>query len=103
VTFKFCDLVFMTGLLPRHGNVQRGRAPEYVRPLMGCSQEGQLGAITLMLCDAEDEGTRNRSVAACPLWVKSRNVRRNKSCPLYPRERTFAAHWRMSAKCQKRT
>ena len=73
MTFKFCDLVFMTGLLPRHGNVQRGRAPEHVRPLMECSQEGELGATTLVLCDAENEGTRNRSVAACPLWVKSRH------------------------------
>jgi enamine deaminase RidA (YjgF/YER057c/UK114 family) len=24
----------------------------------------------------------------CPLWVKSRHLRRNKSCPLYPQQRT---------------
>src|SRR5512132_113349 len=23
----------------------------------------------------------------CPLWVKSRHLRRNKACPLYPRQR----------------
>jgi len=74
----------MNGLLPRHGNVQRGRAPEHVRPLMGCSQEGQLGATTLVLRDAEDEGTRNRSVAACPLWVKSGHLQCQTPCPLYP-------------------
>src|SRR5262249_49223464 len=26
---------------------------------------------------------------ACPLWVKSAHSRRKKSCPLYPRKRTF--------------
>ena len=25
----------------------------------------------------------------CPLWVKSRHVQRKRSCPLYPRKRTF--------------
>src|SRR5262245_63618841 len=27
----------------------------------------------------------------CPLWVKSRHVRRKTSCPLYPRKRTSVA------------
>ena len=39
----------------------------------------------------------------CPLWVKSRHVRRKKSCPLYPRERTYAVQLGMSALGQKRT
>jgi len=33
----------------------------------------------------------------CLLWVKSRHLRRNKSCPLYPRKRTCAVHVPMSA------
>jgi len=33
----------------------------------------------------------------CPLWVKSRHMRRNKSCPLYPRKRTCAVHQPVSA------
>ena len=37
-----------------------------------------------------------------PFWVKSRHLRRNKSCPLDPQKRTCAAHKPMSAKCQKR-
>src|SRR5262249_38389515 len=36
------------------------------------------------------------------LWVKSRHSRRKKSCPLYPRKRTFAVQKRMSALGQKR-
>ena len=40
---------------------------------------------------------------ACPLRVKSRHSRRKKSCPFYPRKRTFALHQRMSAMGQKRT
>src|SRR5260221_4040585 len=39
----------------------------------------------------------------CPLWVKSRHSRCNKSCPLYPRKRTLALHKSMSALCQKPT
>jgi hypothetical protein len=39
----------------------------------------------------------------CPLWVKSRHVRRKKPCPLYPRKRTCAVQLVMSALCQKRT
>ena len=42
-------------------------------------------------------------LARCPLWVKSRHVQRKRSCPLYPRKRTFAVQFGMSAKCQKRT
>jgi hypothetical protein len=34
--------------------------------------------------------------------VKSRHLRCKKSCPLYPRKRTFAAHLGMSAKGKKR-
>src|SRR5262249_39772254 len=37
---------------------------------------------------------------SCPLWVKSRHVRRKKPCPLYPRKRTCAVQLRMSAKAQ---
>ena len=36
----------------------------------------------------------------CPLWVISRHVRRNKSCPLYPQKRTCAVQLGMSALCQ---
>ena len=39
----------------------------------------------------------------CPLWVKSRHLRCKKACPFYPQKPTCAAHWRMSAKCQKQT
>jgi hypothetical protein len=39
----------------------------------------------------------------CPLWVKSRHVRRKKSCPLNPRKRTCAVRLAMSAMGQKRT
>jgi hypothetical protein len=38
----------------------------------------------------------------CPLWVKRRHVRRNRSCPLYPRKRTCAVLG-MSAKGQNQT
>jgi hypothetical protein len=34
--------------------------------------------------------SRPFSVSECPLWVKSRHSRCNKSCPLYPRKRTLA-------------
>ena len=36
----------------------------------------------------------------CPLWVKSRHLRCNNSCPLYPRKQTCAAQLGMSALCQ---
>src|SRR5262245_9649651 len=32
---------------------------------------------------------------------QKRTLRRKKRCPLYPRKRTFAVHWRMSALGQK--
>src|SRR5262245_59253773 len=59
-----------------------------------------------MLCNQKFIPDARSSYAlsvACPLWVKSRYSRRKKSCPLYPRKRTFAVHQRMSAKGQKRT
>src|SRR5262249_21926156 len=39
----------------------------------------------------------------CLLWVKSRHLRRKKSCPLYPRKRTCAVQLGTSALGQKRT
>ena len=36
----------------------------------------------------------------CPLWVKSRHLQCTPSCLLYPRKRTCAAHYSMSALCQ---
>ena len=39
----------------------------------------------------------------CPLWVKSRHVQRERTCPLYPRKQTCAVQLGMSAKCQQRT
>jgi hypothetical protein len=39
----------------------------------------------------------------CPLWVKSRHLRRKTACPLYSQERTCAAHAAMSALGHKRT
>src|SRR4029078_4495870 len=39
----------------------------------------------------------------CPLWVKSRHVRRKTSCPLYARKRTCAVQTVMSALGQKQT
>ena len=38
-----------------------------------------------------------RRKEACPLWVKSRHMRRNKSCPLYPQKQTCAVQLGMSA------
>jgi len=51
-------------------------------------------------CCASDIPALPASPPYCPLWVKSRHARRNKSCLLYPRKRTFAAESGMSAKCQ---
>jgi hypothetical protein len=34
-------------------------------------------------------GRSDQANPKCPLWVKSRHLRRNKSCPLYPRKRTL--------------
>src|SRR5262249_36729997 len=50
-----------------------------------------------MLCDAANW------VARCPLWVKSRHPHCTKSCPLYPRKRTYAVQQLISAMGQKRT
>ena len=36
----------------------------------------------------------------CPLWVISGHLQCKTPCPLYVQKRTFAAHKRMSAKCQ---
>ena len=33
-------------------------------------------------------------IPECPLWVKSGHVQRKKACPLYPRKRTCALHYR---------
>ncbi len=46
---------------------------------------------------------RFRAMPACPLWVISRHLHRNKSCLLYPRKRTCAVQLGMSALGQKRT
>src|SRR5262245_36777298 len=40
-------------------------------------------------------------VSQCPLWVKSRLMQCNMSCPLYPRKRTCAVQLGMSALGQK--
>src|SRR5690242_10966928 len=48
---------------------------------------------------AEDYSSSSRP---CPLWVISRHLQRKIACPLYPRKRTFALHWPLSAKGQKR-
>ncbi len=54
-----------------------------------------------------DEGPKSRSPkrlrGRCPLWVKSRHLRRKTSCPLYLRKRTCAVQRGMSALGQKRT
>jgi enoyl-CoA hydratase/carnithine racemase len=42
-------------------------------------------------------GTSYSFEELCPLWVKSRHLRRKKSCPLYPRKRTCAVQLGMSA------
>ena len=47
--------------------------------------------------------TKSRMTPQCPLCVKSRHVRRNKPCPLYPQKRTLIAGTGMSALCQQRT
>jgi hypothetical protein len=41
-------------------------------------------------CRADNpSGPRSVEREQCPLWVKSRHWHRKKSCPLYPRKRTF--------------
>jgi hypothetical protein len=44
-----------------------------------------------------------RLATACLLWVKKRHVRRERSCPLYPRKLTCALQSAMSALGQKQT
>ena len=50
---------------------------------------GQFGFIDPIICnESGNRVARRRSMSA--LGVKSRHVQRKRSCPLYPRKRTFA-------------
>ena len=64
MSFKFCDLVFMTGLLSRNGNVQRGRAPGACSSTNAMLARGWSRANALVLCEARRRG--NTEIAGCP-------------------------------------
>src|SRR4029450_9925857 len=78
--------------IPAKGHVRFTPKSRHVRCTLRGSSEAMVMAKTISL-----EGHR------CALWVRSRHVRRKKSCPLYSQERTCAVQLRMSAKGQKRT
>jgi hypothetical protein len=42
------------------------------------------------------------SSGCCPLWVKGRHSHRKKSCPLYPRKRTWRCAYRTDELCHRR-